>query len=265
MCGCASRATASASVRKRARSPGPRLGPAQDHLQRHHPAAGHLPGLVDHPHAAAAQGAEDLVAGDDRQPRRARALGGHQQPGRHPGDRVRQGTGGRGHRFVRPVRAVSSSGVGVPPPPRTRDRRSRGRTTGKGSPPPRRRLSTRERIVGHAASPGPGEPGMDCTPSRRPTGPKEGGTVVRSGTPRAHPRGVRCHPAGVTPAPPFHRRSSSRIVPTPRPSRISAPMAPDRLTKNVSSASFFLSPRTTMVIVLLVSPGAKVSVPDRAS
>ena len=44
-----------------------------------------------------------------------------------------------------------------------------------------------------------------------------------------------------------------------------APAALDRLTKNVSFDSLFLSPLTTMVIVLLVSPGAKVSVPDLAS
>ena len=197
------------------------------------------------------RGARSLVAGDDRQPRRARALGGHQQPGRHLGDGVRQGTGRRGHRFVR----LRQGGELV------RGRRflrrpargtvhSRGGTTGKGSPPPRHRSS---RASGHrtCASPGPGEPGMDCTSlpladQERPTA-RGLDPVVQRGVPGAH------------------RRSSSRIVPRPRPSRISAADAPDRLTKNVSSASLFLSPLTTMVIVLLVSPGAKVSVPDWAS
>ena len=37
----------------------------QDHLQGDDPVQLHLPGLVDHAHAAAAQLAEDLVAGHD--------------------------------------------------------------------------------------------------------------------------------------------------------------------------------------------------------
>src|SRR5262249_26886446 len=57
-------------------------------------------------------------------------------------------------------------------------------------------------------------------------------------------------------------QSSFRIVPTPRLLVNSElPLLPNRSRKNVSFASFLLSPLTTIVMVFVVSPGAKVSVP----
>ncbi len=54
------------------------------------------------------------------------------------------------------------------------------------------------------------------------------------------------------------------MVPTPVPSAMVAPEAPDRMTLNVSLASTAVSPATATLTVLLVSPAAKVSVPVRA-
>src|SRR5262249_5547770 len=57
-------------------------------------------------------------------------------------------------------------------------------------------------------------------------------------------------------------QSSFRIVPMPRFLVISElPLLPNRSTKNVSSHSFLPSPITLIVMVLDVSPGAKVRVP----
>src|SRR5262245_38216594 len=58
--------------------------------------------------------------------------------------------------------------------------------------------------------------------------------------------------------------SSFQMVPTPWPSLIVPPTAPDRFTKKRSSFSLRVSPLTTISIVLLLSPGAKTSVPDLA-
>src|SRR5206468_3054140 len=58
--------------------------------------------------------------------------------------------------------------------------------------------------------------------------------------------------------------SSSRIVPRPLASVICAPTAFDRITPIVSSFSFVVSPTIWTVMVLVVSPGANVSVPDAA-
>src|SRR5205085_2251921 len=56
--------------------------------------------------------------------------------------------------------------------------------------------------------------------------------------------------------------SSSWIVPTPCGARRKALLlAPLRLTKNVSSASLSLSAMTAIVMVIDVTPGAKVRVP----
>ena len=57
------------------------------------------------------------------------------------------------------------------------------------------------------------------------------------------------------------RASSLRMVPTPWPSAIVPRRALDRLTKNVSSGSKVVSPLTSTVTVLLVSPGRKTTVP----
>ena len=55
--------------------------------------------------------------------------------------------------------------------------------------------------------------------------------------------------------------SSLVIVPTPFARAIRVPTGFDRLTAKFSSGSTLVSPRTATVIVLLVSPGAKVAVP----
>jgi hypothetical protein len=53
-------------------------------------------------------------------------------------------------------------------------------------------------------------------------------------------------------------QSSFRIVPIPRILVTSALLLlSNKSTKNVSSASFLLSPLTTMVLVLVVSPGVE--------
>ena len=53
------------------------------------------------------------------------------------------------------------------------------------------------------------------------------------------------------------RGSSSRIVPTPWASAIEAFVAPDRLTKNVSSTSSVVSPTTGTEIVFVPCPGSE--------
>ena len=77
MFGCCSRATASASLRKRAQLVRPGVAAGQDHLQGHDPVQLQVPRLVDDAHAAPAQLAQDLVAGDGR-----RAGRGRLRPGR---------------------------------------------------------------------------------------------------------------------------------------------------------------------------------------
>src|SRR5262249_41862803 len=71
--------------------------------------------------------------------------------------------------------------------------------------------------------------------------------------------------ARVTLTPPFHdgagEDSSSRMVATPRVSAMGALVALDRLTNRVSFASFSASPMIGTETVLVVWPGAKVSVP----
>jgi hypothetical protein len=59
------------------------------------------------------------------------------------------------------------------------------------------------------------------------------------------------------------RTSSSAIVPVPLPATV-APAGFERLSVNVSAGSEVVSPLTRTVTVLLVSPGAKVSVPAAA-
>ena len=61
MLGCWSRATASASARKRAAARAPAWRAGQDHLQGDEPVQPRLPGLVDDAHAAAAELLQDLV------------------------------------------------------------------------------------------------------------------------------------------------------------------------------------------------------------
>ena len=56
--------------------------------------------------------------------------------------------------------------------------------------------------------------------------------------------------------------SSLVMVPRPWLSTIVALTAPERFTKNVSFASFSASPTTGTVMVCVVCPGAKVTVPD---
>ena len=53
--------------------------------------------------------------------------------------------------------------------------------------------------------------------------------------------------------------SSFVIVPRPWPSRIVAFVSPDRLTKNVSLSSYFVSPLTSTWTCCVVMPGEKVS------
>ena len=53
--------------------------------------------------------------------------------------------------------------------------------------------------------------------------------------------------------------SSLRIVPVPVPSRIVAIVGSERMTVSASSTSCVVSPATPIVMLLLVSPGAKVS------
>ena len=55
--------------------------------------------------------------------------------------------------------------------------------------------------------------------------------------------------------------SSFRINPTPDQSDENPPETFDRLTKNISPNSTFLSPRTAIVMVLIVSPGLNVNDP----
>ena len=55
--------------------------------------------------------------------------------------------------------------------------------------------------------------------------------------------------------------SSSRMVPTPWASPITAFTAPDRFTVNVSAGSGCVSPLTVMFTVCVVVPGANVSWP----
>src|SRR5262245_51611492 len=60
-------------------------------------------------------------------------------------------------------------------------------------------------------------------------------------------------------------QSSFRINPVPRfLVKSELLLLPNKSRKNVSSDSFLLSPLTSMVMVFVVSPGAKVSVPDLA-
>src|SRR5687768_13842667 len=59
-------------------------------------------------------------------------------------------------------------------------------------------------------------------------------------------------------------RSSFRMTPAPEASKMVAPVAPDRLTVNVSSPSRARSPLTTTVTDLVVSPGLNTSVPEVA-
>lgn len=59
-------------------------------------------------------------------------------------------------------------------------------------------------------------------------------------------------------------KSSLRMVPMPWASAMVAPLAPLRLTAKVSSASMVVSPVTLTFTVLLVSPAAKVRVPEAA-
>ena len=85
MFGCCSRATASASARKRAGRLGAGVRAGQDHLQGARARLSRTcAGLVDDAHAAAAQLAEDLVAGDCG----AGALGVRVSRSRRPGDRT---------------------------------------------------------------------------------------------------------------------------------------------------------------------------------
>src|SRR5262249_3357534 len=61
-------------------------------------------------------------------------------------------------------------------------------------------------------------------------------------------------------------QSSFRIVPLPRRlENNELTLLLNRSRKNVSFASFLLSPLTSMVMAFHVSPGAKVSVPDLAT
>ena len=58
--------------------------------------------------------------------------------------------------------------------------------------------------------------------------------------------------------------SLSLIVTTACPSAMVAPLAPVRFTSSVSALSTVLSPATVIEMVLVVSPAAKVRVPDLA-
>ncbi len=58
--------------------------------------------------------------------------------------------------------------------------------------------------------------------------------------------------------------SLSRIVPVPVPDASVAPVGLESTTRNVSELSAIASPRTATVIVLLVSPAAKLTVPEAA-
>ena len=75
MLGCCSRATASASVRKRVALVAAGVAAAQDHLEGDEAVEAELAGLVDDAHAAAAQLAQHLVAGDGRRRKGGRASG----------------------------------------------------------------------------------------------------------------------------------------------------------------------------------------------
>ena len=73
MLGCCKRATASASVRKRASASAAGMAAGQDHLQGDQAVQARLPGLVDDAHAAPAQLAQDFVIADERDFRLRRA------------------------------------------------------------------------------------------------------------------------------------------------------------------------------------------------
>ena len=88
MFGCRSRATASASTRNRASDLGAGQGAGVQHLQGDLALQLGLPGTVDDPHAAPAQHAQDLVAGDlgiGRGPVRRLGAAPHGQSRRAPG------------------------------------------------------------------------------------------------------------------------------------------------------------------------------------
>ena len=70
-------------------------------------------------------------------------------------------------------------------------------------------------------------------------------------------------PSVTVASPMLMRGSSSTMVPTPWPSAMVAFVGVLRLTRKVSFGSPSRSPLTRTVMVLLVSPGAKVSVPGR--
>src|ERR1041384_4389343 len=57
-------------------------------------------------------------------------------------------------------------------------------------------------------------------------------------------------------------QSSLMIEPVPSASLIVAPLAPDKCTVKASSASEIVSPVTSTVIVLVLSAGRKLSVPE---
>ena len=59
--------------------------------------------------------------------------------------------------------------------------------------------------------------------------------------------------------------SSLRMVPAPEASARLAPLAPERLTRKPSSGSATASPTTATVTVFVVSPGAKVRLPEAAA
>ena len=97
MLGCWSLATASASAEEADGGDGVGVGAGQDHLQGAGAVQADLPGPVDDPHAAAAELALDLVAGDGRRGAVGRwgvGLGGERRvpdPGRGDGGLVREG------------------------------------------------------------------------------------------------------------------------------------------------------------------------------
>src|SRR5262249_24411118 len=116
---------------------GVRPGGGVDHLQGDDPAGADLPGLVDDPHAALAEDAEDLVAGNLRR-RRGRAGGGAGEGGRRLG---RRPAGGRfGGRFLAahgcPLARRAGAKARADAPRTERGRSDVGRTLAPGSLPP---------------------------------------------------------------------------------------------------------------------------------
>ena len=214
MFGCRSRATVSASARNRSADLGRGVVARQDRLEGTGAVQPHLPGEVDDPHAAAAELAEHLVAGDPGQGGRS-ASRGSRSTGRP--------------RWMQLLRARSNSIVDS-----TRDVSSRRRSG-------RRSSTGQRRIVGDRGCPDRLAVRRACSATRSPDGPRTGRRAARpSGETGADTRraGRLAHLLAeddlvvdqvedrVVAA--AQRRVLLEVVPRPRPARPGASAARDR-------------------------------------